>query len=629
MHLARLGWVALMVSLLGACGAEKASGTASGGVAGTDGQGGSAAATAATGGATPGVGGTVETGGGSLEQGGSPAQGGAAPSGGTATGGEARGGASAGGAPTGGAGPASGGRTAFGGTGPGGTDTGGNASGGRARGGSNAGGASTGGAAPSGGLGSGGLGSGGRGTGGASTGGVASGGRPAVIAEPGSKLVKIDPGVRHQTFEGWGTSLCWWAHRIGAWSADKRNEFLDEMIVDPTTGLGYNVFRYNIGGGENPAHSHMTQGRDMPGFEPSQGSWDWQADARQTSVLSRLAETAPDVILEAFSNSPPYWMTQSGCASGSSDGSDNLKDDAYDLFADYLTEVVKHYRDELGITFRTLEPMNEPNASWWKADGGQEGCHFGAASQRKLIQAVGARLQDKGLDGTRVSASDENSMDDALSIMSGYDATTLDIMAQMNVHSYAGSRRSELRALATSKGKRLWQSESGPLSVTLDTNTDAAIFMAGRIITDLRELEPEAWIDWQTVDTSTPWTSFSVNDAQQTWTPEKRFYMHAGFSRFIRPGATFVAVDNAEMVAAVAADGSVLTVVVRNGDKSATVSYTFDLTALASVGSSVEVYRTSTSENLAHLSPIQIDDWSFTASSAPYSVTTYVIALSG
>jgi hypothetical protein len=61
-------------------------------------------------------------------------------------------------------------------------------------------------------------------------------------------------------------------------------------------------------------------------------------------------------------------MTKSGCASGNTDGSNNLKDDSYDAFADYLTEVVKHFRDSWGITFRTLEPLNEPNASWWTGE---------------------------------------------------------------------------------------------------------------------------------------------------------------------------------------------------------------------------------------------------------------------
>jgi O-glycosyl hydrolase len=72
------------------------------------------------------------------------------------------------------------------------------------------------------------------------------------------------------------------------------------------------------------------------------------------------------MILEAFSNSPPYWMTASGCASGNGEAN-NLPTDRVTDFADYLSDVVLHFRDEWGITFRTLEPMNEPNATWWGA----------------------------------------------------------------------------------------------------------------------------------------------------------------------------------------------------------------------------------------------------------------------
>ncbi|MBN2573938.1 MAG: alpha-L-arabinofuranosidase [Deltaproteobacteria bacterium] len=558
--------------------------------------------------------------------GGTTATGGTAGSGGTAggSGGVASGGRrSTGGSPTAG-GSGSGGSAADAassggalGRGGGGADAGlrtdGPGSGGRA----------TGGATSRGGT-------GGGGTGGATAAGgnTGAGGRPKVVAAPGATLVKVDVSTEHQRFEGWGTSLAWWAYQIGGWSSGKKNQFL-ELIVDPVAGLGYNIFRYNIGGGDDPAHDHMGENREMPGFQSASGTWDWNADVRQTSVLTQLVVTGKDVIIEAFSNSPPYWMTKSGCASGNTDGSNNLKDDAYDDFAAYLVTVTKHYRDVLGIAFRTLEPMNEPNANWWKANGGQEGCHFGASSQQQIIKAVAAELTAQGVTETRVSASDENSMDEAVSIMGGYDSATLAAMVQMNVHSYSGSKRAQMRQLATSKGKRLWQSESGPLSVDLATNTDAALFMAGRIIQDLRELAPEAWIEWQVVDPATSWTSFTVNDAQETWRPLKRFYAQAGFSRYIRPGATFVDIDNADMVAALSGDGSTLTIVVRNGDSTASRSYTFDLTSLAAVGSTVEAHRTSASEDLVRLAAIAVQDWSYTVTAAAYSVTTYVIPLGG
>jgi hypothetical protein len=118
-----------------------------------------------------------------------------------------------------------------------------------------------------------------------------------------------------------------------------------------------------------------------------------------------------------------------------------------------------------------------------------------------------------------------------------------------------------------------------------------------------------------------------LNDSKQTFAPLKRFYMHAGFSRYIRPGAIFVDVDNADMVAAVSADGRTLTLVVRNGDTAATKGFTFDLTALLRVGATAEVHRTSRTENLVSLAAAPIQDFSFVAKVPPFSLTTFVIPM--
>lgn len=504
--------------------------------------------------------------------------------------------------------------------GSGGTSSGGGKDGG-------AGGAEVGGASGAGGAGAGGSSAGGT-AGDVAAGGTAGTGgpRPTVTAEPGTTLVVVDASTHYQTFEGFGTSLCWWANQVGGWSANARNAVVD-AIVNPTTGLGYNVFRYNIGGGENPAHDHMGDFKDLPGFQPSAGTWDWNADSNQRAVLQQIVTTGSEIVLEAFSNSPPYWMTKSGCAAGSADGTNNLKDDSYDAFADYLTEVVKHFKDTWGITFRTLEPLNEPNASWWKENNTQEGCHFSPSNQETLIRAVAAKLTQKGLTGTTVSAADENSMDDAYDNARAFAQATLDAISQMNVHSYAGTRRAEMRALATSKAKRLWQSESGPLGQTLANETDAAFFMAGRIVQDLRDLKPNAWVDWQFADASRNWASVALNAQQQTFSPLKRFYVSANFSRYIRPGAVFVDVNDANMVAAVSKDGKSVTLVVRNGDASATKGYTFDLTKLPTVGATAQALRTSRTENLESVAGVAISDYRFVAMIPPSSVTTFVIPM--
>ncbi|WP_437813803.1 hypothetical protein [Sorangium sp. So ce1078] len=47
-------------------------------------------------------------------------------------------------------------------------------------------------------------------------------------------------------------------------------------------------------------------------------------------------------------------------------------------------------------------------------------------------------------------------MDDAVRNISAFDPGTLAAFQQINVHSYAGSQRKELRQLAAELGKRLW-----------------------------------------------------------------------------------------------------------------------------------------------------------------------------
>ena len=242
----------------------------------------------------------------------------------------------------------------------------------------------------------------------------------------------------------------------------------------------------------------------------------------------------------------------------------------------------------------------------------------------------GASLTAKGLTATTIGASDENSLDDAYNIMRTYDVATLATMSQINGHSYnagAGSRPN-LRMLATSKNKRLWQSESGPLNVTLANNTEAAMFMAGRIITDLRDLQPEAWLDWQVGDPSDFWASIRLNDSQQTWTPLKRFYMHAGFSRFIRPGATMLAVDagrHGRVQRRRRRDAGRRRPQRRRGGRRK--SFTFDLTALPVVGARSPCTARRSTENLASLAAIPVQSWSFTVSAPAFSLTTLVIPL--
>ena len=445
------------------------------------------------------------------------------------------------------------------------------------------------------------------------------------VAVSAQTKVIVDPGKKYQVFEGWGTSLCWWAVKAGAWSEENRSKLIG-AIADPDTGLGYTIFRYNIGGGDQPGHNHLDKGdggANVPGYKPTEkGDFDWTADPYQRTIAIELSKRVKDPIFEAFSNSPPWWMTKSGCVSGSSDGSDNLKPDYFDDFADYLSEVALHFKTEWGITFRTVEPFNEPSAGWWKSNGGQEGCGF-KNNQSKMIVELGKALQKKGLfPETSVSAADETSIKQAHDQLGNYTAEALSYLGQVNTHSYSdGSYRKQLFNRAFGLNKRLWQSETGPLSKSGDEHI--ALWMANVIIQDLRDMHAEAWIDWQIGDPAENWRSLALNHSKQTFTPNARYYMHAAFSRYIRPGSRIIDSDNGNTLAALRPDGA-LVLVVRNSGSS-DVRYSFDLTGFDKIGSTAKVVRFELPGSLKAQDDIAVSGKALSMTAKANTITTMVI----
>ena len=427
----------------------------------------------------------------------------------------------------------------------------------------------------------------------------------------------VDPGRRFQTFEGWGVSLCWSGKVIGAFPEPVREQYAD-LMFSPAKGLGLNIARYNIGGGENPALPFMHFRERMEGYEPAPGQWNWNADAGQRWLL-QAAKARGANIFEAFSNSPPWWMTVSGSVTGAKDKNANNLAPAHEVdFANYLVEVVDHFRSAWGIDFRTLEPVNEPNTNWWNYGGKQEGCRFDPAAQARIIQATSWALGGKLLD-TKLSASDENSIDTAVSTFQSFDPGTRGLVWQLNTHSYGGSRRAEFAKLAEAPHKGLWMSEYGD-------GDRSGLELAGKILDDLNGLHPLAWIYWQALDVPS-WALLANRedgrDANYRVMP--KYWMLMQFSRFLRPGVTFVGIDDRNSVAALGADGrSLVVVTVNRGDNERRV--TFDLSKFNTFGARVTPFRTSATENCAAQVPGTVQDGRFTDALPPKSVTTFVFS---
>jgi len=63
--------------------------------------------------------------------------------------------------------------------------------------------------------------------------------------------IKVDTSQDLGAWEGWGSSLAWWARAIGgSANADYYADLIyTDKIIDGYPALGLNIVRYNVGGG--------------------------------------------------------------------------------------------------------------------------------------------------------------------------------------------------------------------------------------------------------------------------------------------------------------------------------------------------------------------------------------------
>lgn len=443
------------------------------------------------------------------------------------------------------------------------------------------------------------------------------------------------PGSGESAFDGWGTSLCWFGNAVGRWSEPRRSEIANALFS--AEGLGLTVVRYNIGGGDHPEHRHMPWFRQMEGFQDAAGQWRWEADPGQRWMLEAARRRGAQRF-EAFSNSPPYWMTRSQCASGAPDGNhDNLKDGAEEAFSVYLATVVKHFRTEQGIRFDTLAPMNEPWTDYWRAGHNQEGCHFDPASQQWLILTLRRVLDREGLGDVGIAASEETNYRKAIESWRSFDEATRACVAQVNAHAYDTAQRTELRDLIAAAGKPLVMSEvdgSGDHRHDPDSMIPA-LGLARGIIDDLRELRPLRWIFWQAVE---DWEAQRASNANwglvladlagssERWRLTKKYHALAQFSRFIRPGSTLLASPGADSAAALDPTRTRLVLVLRNAGKDEERA-TIDLGAFPPAEPEVELHRTSATEDLQPQTEVRAEDGRIELVLPAESISTLVVRL--
>lgn len=436
-------------------------------------------------------------------------------------------------------------------------------------------------------------------------------------AEPAARYTVVDAGKRYQTWQGWGTSLCWWANAVGGWTMEgvsgkeKREELMDLTFSE--NGLNLNIVRYNAGGGDDPEHTHMNDYRDMPGiFSSAYSTANLSADANQLYVLDAAmrirAETAEengtqnDFVSEIFNNSPPYWLTESGCSSGNLNAADeNLSSLHYDEFITWFVDVIEAL-EKAGYRFDYVEPMNEPGSDYWAAYGSQEGNRvYAGDNQSEIIVRLAQELESRGLQSGKVTCGDETS---SIIAYENYQMLTDEAIAaadKLNYHIYSksDSTRTGLGDLIygedrdyANADKELWMSEICYGSGIPDSHDDMtfALEMASDIQKDAYLSGVTAWIIWQVVESELSNLSYGNSyglihgvyqdeednnygiDMSATglnrgdYFLTKQYYALGQYSRYIGSGYQILAVDDDDTVAALSPDGKELVLVVSNAE---------------------------------------------------------------
>ncbi|HEX8893643.1 MAG TPA: glycoside hydrolase [Terriglobales bacterium] len=412
-----------------------------------------------------------------------------------------------------------------------------------------------------------------------------------------------------QTFRGWGMSLAWEANDLyggGRQPAQikdptMQSQYMDLLYGDPATRLtlGFNIVRYNIGGGDDPGHTHMRPDAQMEGYQAGLGaSYDWTRDAPQRRMLAEAKKRGAD-IFEAASYSAPYWMTLSGCSSGSKEShQDNLRTEMQESFINYLATVVKHFRDAEGIRFESLEPFNEPDGAWWRAGGRQEGYTVPIATQNNIIPMLASRMNHDGM-STFVAGVDTNNIFSAVGTANQLSPEALATLGRFNTHDYHSlvgdlAKLKEYKSLGDKFHKPIWMSELGCCFANQGDKTDmwGALFMADSIRMDLRDMGAQAWVLWQP-----DWQVIGFDPHGGPPQLKKQYYAIAQYSRFIRAGFHIISAGGAyHTLAAYSRASKRLVLVTTNWDTPAADD--LDLSAFTGLPSAVTVYRTTADQSV-------------------------------
>lgn len=377
-----------------------------------------------------------------------------------------------------------------------------------------------------------------------------------ILPKVSTMKICVDPDKEYQTIDGFGASACWWSQYAGA---SENAEDISELLFGES-GLGLNIYRYNIGGGEadNPNSPITNPWRKTESFyyqneETGQWEFDFSRDAAAQEMLRLSLEKEVDTVV-LFANSPHYSMTISGTAAGNAaDNTSNLSEEQYDAYVDYFLDITEYFLDQ-GVPVKYISPINEPQWSWSSTGGSQEGTHYEPEEMAELLSRFAKAIEERGLDVTLMGP-ESGEIGETNSIYMSLikkDKTLYNAMDSFAYHSYwkdndpSAKLQFGIQFATLWRGKKLHMTEWCELPCQHTVTDFGGALVAARVISDDLTLSgANSWSAWTGMNqrsSENPDEDFSdglltSNDDCSEYSVTMHYYALAHFSKYIEPGA--------------------------------------------------------------------------------------------
>lgn len=413
-----------------------------------------------------------------------------------------------------------------------------------------------------------------------------------------TKQITISGSTRYQTIDGFAASDCWVPNYIGNYWSDEAKEGIARLLFSPDItegqpqGIGLSMWRFNLGGGtaEQGEESDIGEkSRRAECFLQADGSLDWTHQQGQQFFLDK-AKVYGCRQFVMFSNTPPVYYTRNGKGYSGMGSRSNLKDDCYTPFAQYMADVAAYFKQQKGIEFTLISPVNEPQYNW--NEPSQEGSAWQNSEIKRLTVELDKALEDKGLAGTRIllaeagdweytykEKSDANRSNVIYNFFDpaspNYVGNLTHVFPAIAGHSYwtdgswsnLYSVRSQVASAASAYGLKVYQTEWSMLGDGYNSDgypghekasyLDMALYMSKVIHHDLTTAGASSWSYWTSMDTErwsqkcrfhlvkvTP-AGGDYGDITESGTYEatKNLWVLGNYCLFIRPGYQRIGLD--------------------------------------------------------------------------------------